>query len=140
VTSEQFRQLCADHGLSVTHQRQVIYQALMKMEDHPSPEAVYEIVRKEIPSISLGTVYKSIKTFLDSGLLREVSLHHGSARLETNLKPHHHLVCVKCKAIQDLPDEDLTPLRLKRPPPLDFQVHRYSVEVMGLCRNCADLK
>ncbi len=109
----------------------------MGMKNQLSPEAVYEIVRKEIPSISLGTVYKSIKTFVDSGLFREVSLHHGSARLETNLKPHHHLVCVKCKAIQDLPDEDLVPLQLKKPAPLGFQIHRYSVEVMGLCQDCA---
>jgi Fur family peroxide stress response transcriptional regulator len=123
----------------VTHQRQVIYQALMGRKDHPSPEAVYEIVRKQIPSISLATVYKNIKTFVDSGLLREVSLHHGSARLETNLKPHHHLVCVKCKAIHDLPDVDMEPLRLKKRPPLGFKVHRYSVEVIGLCKDCASL-
>ena len=69
--AEQFRRLCGEHGLAVTHQRQVIYQALMLMHDHPSPEAVYEKVRKQIPSISLATVYKNIKTFVDSGLLRE---------------------------------------------------------------------
>src|SRR5438876_775162 len=79
LDADQFRLLCGEHGLAVTHQRQVIYQALLSMLDHPSPEAVYEKVRKQIPSISLATVYKNIKTFVDSGLLREVSLHHGSA-------------------------------------------------------------
>jgi Fur family transcriptional regulator, peroxide stress response regulator len=135
--AEEFRRLCGHHGLAVTHQRQVIYQALMSMHDHPSPEVVYEHVRKQIPSISLGTVYKNIKTFVDSGLLREVSLHHGSARLETNLDPHHHLVCVQCKTIVDLDDADLEPIRLKKRPPKGFSVQRYSVEVIGLCRQCA---
>jgi Fe2+ or Zn2+ uptake regulation protein len=133
----EFRRLCEEHGLAVTHQRQVIYQALMSMHDHPSPEIVYEKVRKQIPSISLGTVYKNIKTFVDSGLLREVSLHHGSARLETNLAPHHHLVCVQCKTIVDLDDAALEPVRLKKRPPKGFSVQRYSVEVIGLCMRCS---
>jgi Fur family peroxide stress response transcriptional regulator len=132
-----FRRLCGEHGLAVTHQRQVIYQALLSMHDHPSPEVVYEKVRKQIPSISLGTVYKNIKTFVDSGLLREVSLHHGSTRLETNLTPHHHLVCARCKTIVDLDDEDLEPVKLKRRPPRGFSIQRFSVEVIGLCPHCA---
>jgi Fe2+ or Zn2+ uptake regulation protein len=133
----EFRRLCGEHGLAVTHQRQVIYQALMSMHDHPSPEVVYEKVRKQIPSISLGTVYKNIKTFVDSGMLREVSLHHGSTRLETNLAPHHHLVCVRCKTIVDLDDHDLEPVRLKKRLPRGFSVQRYSVEVIGLCTRCS---
>ena len=112
----------------------MIYLALMALRDHPSPEDVYDRVRKEIPSISLGTVYKNVRTFIEHGLLGEVSLHHGSARLEVNLKPHHHLVCLRCKAIVDLDDEDLEPVRMKGRPPGGFKVERYSVEVIGLCR------
>lgn len=133
---EQFRHLCAERGLAVTHQRQVIYDALMKMEGHPSPEAVYDEVRKHIPSISLATVYKNIKTFVEHGLLREVSLHHGSARVETNVSPHHHLVCLRCKAIVDLPGEHIEPVRMQKSPPDGFKVERYSVEVLGYCKNC----
>ncbi len=137
LQAAEFRHLCGKHGLAVTHQRQVIYQALMSMHDHPSPEAVYEKVRKHIPSISLGTVYKNIKTFVDAGMLGEVSLHHGPTRLETNLAPHHHMVCVQCKAIVDLSDDDLEPVRLKKRLPRGFSVQRYSVEVIGLCMRCA---
>jgi Fur family peroxide stress response transcriptional regulator len=135
--TEQFRELCQTHGLSVTHQRQVIYEALMERRDHPSPEAVYEKVREKIPSISLGTVYKNIKTFVDSGMLGEVSLHHGSARLETNMEPHHHLVCSRCKDIIDLPDANVEPVRLKGRLPKGFAVHRFSIEIIGLCEECA---
>ncbi len=135
--AEQFRGLCAEHGLAVTHQRQAIYQALLSLHDHPSAEGVYGKVRKRIPSISLATVYKNIKTFVDSGLLREMSLHHGSARLETNLDPHHHLVCVQCKAIVDLENADLEPVRLKKKLPRGFSVQRCSVEVIGLCARCS---
>lgn len=133
---ELFRQKCREKGLALTHQRQVIYEALSQMEHHPSPEAIYEVVRKQIPSISLGTVYKNLKTFLDTGLLREVSVHHGTIRLEANMSPHHHFVCTQCKAIMDLEPEDLEPVKLKRKPPKGFRVQRFSVEALGICAAC----
>jgi Fur family peroxide stress response transcriptional regulator len=134
---ESLRQLCADKGLAVTHQRQVIWDILVSLHGHPSPEAVYERVQEQIPSISLATVYKNIRTFIEHGLLAEVSLHHGPARLETNMHPHHHLVCVVCRNITDVPDELLEPVRLRKGAPAEFEVHRYSVEIHGFCRDCA---
>src|SRR5579884_2608547 len=109
----EFRDLCRSHGLAATHQRQVIYQTVMSLPGHPSAELVYEKVRKQIPAISLATVYKNIRTFLESGILQEVSLHHGSLRVEPNLRPHHHLVCTRCKSIADLDAAELDPVKLK---------------------------
>ncbi len=71
---EFFRERCRELGLALTHQRMVIYRALAASREHPTPESIYEQVRQEVPSISLGTVYKSIRTFSDAGLLREVNL------------------------------------------------------------------
>jgi Fe2+ or Zn2+ uptake regulation protein len=132
-----FRQLCAGKGLAVTHQRQVIWDILLSLHGHPSPESVYEQARQKIPSISLATVYKNIRTFIDHGLLSEVSLHHGPARLETNMHPHHHMVCIGCRSIVDVPDDLLEPVRLRSGAPPNFEVHRYSVEIHGFCSECA---
>jgi Fur family peroxide stress response transcriptional regulator len=137
VAATEVRERCRAAGLLFTHQRLVIYQELMAMGDHPAPEDVYERVRRQIPSLSLATVYNNIKIFVEHGLLREVSVHHGSLRLENNLEPHHHLVCTQCKAIEDLSEDDLEPIRLKKSLPKGFSVHRFSVEVLGLCRKCA---
>lgn len=133
---QEFRKLCEEKGLAVTHQRQMIWETLMQLHGHPSPEAVYERVRERIPSISLATVYKNVKIFIEHGLLAEVSLHHGSTRLETNMTPHHHMVCIRCRSIVDLHDDQVEPVHLKSAPD-GFTVHRYSVEVHGLCRKCA---
>jgi Fur family peroxide stress response transcriptional regulator len=97
-------------------------------------------VRGRIPSISLGTVYKNVKTFLDAGLLKEVSLHHGSLRLEANMTPHHHLVCSRCKSIFDLEEENVAPVRLKGQLPEGFEALRFSVEIVGLCASCRGAK
>jgi len=140
-TLSEFRQQCRSAGLAVTHQREVIFLAVMSSKGHPSPESIYDDVRRRIPSISLATVYKNIHTFLEAGLLREVSPHHGSLRLEANLAEHHHLVCTRCKAIVDLPETDVAPVELKRALPEGFRVLRYSVEFQGLCPACSsDIK
>lgn len=131
------RERCHQAGLALTHQRLVIYEQLMKMGEHPAPEAVYERVRKKIPSLSLATVYNNIKIFVEHGLLRELSIHHGSLRLESNLDPHHHLVCTNCKSIEDIDEADFQPIRLKKSLPKGFTVHRFSVEVLGLCSKCS---
>jgi Fur family peroxide stress response transcriptional regulator len=124
-------------GLSLTHQRLVIYEELMKMGEHPGPEELFDRVKEKIPSLSLATVYNNIKTFVEHGLLQELSVHHGSLRLESNLTPHHHLVCTQCKAIEDLAETDFEPIRLKKSLPKGFEVHRYSVDVLGLCKKCS---
>jgi Fur family peroxide stress response transcriptional regulator len=136
-TPTEFRRLCRGHGLAATHQRQVIYETVMSLPGHPSTEAVYERVKEKIPAISLATVYKNIRTFLDSGIFQEVSLHHGSLRVEPNLRPHHHLVCVRCKAISDLDEAELEPLRLKHKLPRGFEVQRFAVDILGICQTCS---
>ena len=137
-----FRGRCVEAGLPCTHQRQVMYRALLEAEDHPSPEMLYERVKRDIPSVSLGTVYRNIKTFLDNGLIGEVSLHYhdslrGSLRLEANHTPHHHLVCRSCRKMFDLPAEQVEGIRLRDRPPAGFQLERFVVEAHGLCADCA---
>ncbi len=131
-----FRQLCAEHGIAVTHQRQVLYEVMRSMDGHPSPEEVYAHVKRRIPAISLATVYKNIHLFVESGVLRAVSLHHGSQRVEMNDADHHHMVCSRCKSIADIhADElDLPPPRQRLPG--GFQVERYAVDVIGICSKC----
>ena len=134
---ESFRRGCAEKGLACTHQRQVIYRVLASSDEHLTPETVYERVRREIPSISLATVYKSIKTFTAAGLLHEVSPLHESLRLDANLDHHHHLICLRCKSVTDLAAEALEPVRWKRRPPKGFRAVRSCIEILGLCPECA---
>ena len=105
--SKSFRELCQENGIAVTHQRQVLYEVMKTMHGHPSPEEVYARVKKKVPAISLATVYKNIHLFVESGVFREVSMHHGSLRVEMNDEAHHHMVCSKCKAITDIGEKEL---------------------------------
>ncbi len=137
LTHKQFRDLAADHGLVVTHQRQVVYEAVIASHGHHSPETIYAAVRRRIPSISLATVYNNLRLFIECGLLREVSPHASTLRVDGNLKPHHHLVCSRCKSVQDV-DADLIDLNyLSRQLPGGFDLSQPVIEVFGLCRRCS---
>ena len=135
--AEQFREECRARGMASTHQRQVIYRVAESMTGHPTPEAIYDRVKREIPSISLATVYKNLKTFVETGLMREMSLHHGSLRLDPNPHPHHHLICERCRSITDLPGDAIEPVRLTGALPEGFRVERHNVEIIGVCARCA---
>jgi Fe2+ or Zn2+ uptake regulation protein len=139
--SRHFRDLCTRTGIAVTHQRQVLYEVMQGMEGHPSPEEVYARVKRRIPSISLATVYKNLHLFIESGIFREVSLHHGSLRVEMNDRPHHHLVCTQCKSIMDVEEEELGALvspeaRQPNKLPGGFLAERFAVDVLGRCVAC----
>jgi Fur family transcriptional regulator, peroxide stress response regulator len=136
LSTSEFQSLCRRHHLAATHQRRVIYDTVMSLHGHPSPELIYGKVRKKIPSISLATVYKNVRTFLESGMLREVSIHHGSLRVEPNEREHHHLVCIRCREITDLDSDSLGPVRIKERP-RGFRVTRIAVDVLGVCAACA---
>lgn len=134
--TKPFRDVCSEHGIAVTHQRQVLYEVMQGMDGHPSPEEIYERVRGIIPAISLATVYKNIHVFVEAGVFREMSVHHGSVRVEMNGEEHHHAVCSKCKAVCDIDEKSLGLLTKRKKLPGGFLVERYSVDVIGLCAAC----
>ena len=139
-THEQFRELAAKHGLAVTHQRQVVYEAVIASHGHHSPESIYAAVRRRIPSVSLATVYNNLRLFIECGLLREVTPHSTTLRVDGNLKPHHHLVCSRCKSVHDIEGEFIDFKRLSRQVPDGFDLTQPLVEVFGLCRRCSAKK
>ncbi len=131
-----FREVCRENGIAITHQRQVLFEVMKTMHGHPSPEEVYARVKKKVPAISLATVYKNIHLFVESGVFRQVSLHHGSLRVEMNDEAHHHMVCSKCKGITDIGEKELGLLSKKNRLPGGFLVERYAVDVIGVCAKC----
>jgi len=134
--AKSFRELCQENGIAVTHQRQVLYEVMRTMHGHPSPEEVYAQVKKKVPAISLATVYKNLHLFVESGIFREVSMHHGSLRVEMNDEAHHHMVCSKCKAITDIGETELGLVSKRDKLPGGFLVERYAVDVIGICAKC----
>lgn len=135
---QRFVEACRTRGLSVTHQRLAIYGVLAQTEEHPSAERIYDLVRRQYPTISLATVYKTLDTLEAIGLISKVNNLHESARFDANRDRHHHLVCTKCHKVIDFYDEDLASLPVpERVLGGAFRVTDYQLQLNGLCGDCS---
>jgi Fur family transcriptional regulator, peroxide stress response regulator len=115
----------------------VVFEAVIASHGHHSPESIYDAVRRRIPSISLATVYNNLRLFIECGLLREVTPHAPTLRVDGNLDAHHHLVCTRCKSVQDITGDFVDFKRLARQAPGGFDLTQPLIEVFGLCARCS---
>ncbi|MDK9700246.1 MAG: transcriptional repressor [bacterium] len=134
---ERFETTAREAGIKLTHQRLVIFQEIAASDEHPDVEAVYQAVRKQLPTISLDTVYRTLWTLNDLGLITTLSPRRENIRFDPNLKQHHHFVCTNCGSIRDFESESFNSLAV----PMEVQkfgtVVSTSVELRGLCEKCS---
>jgi Fe2+ or Zn2+ uptake regulation protein len=120
-------------GLRLTHPRRLVLEAVRATAIHPTAEWVHQAVRRRLPRVSLGTVYRNLRLLVDQGLIKEIA--GPQARFDGNQREHHHFTCLRCRRIVDV-DEPLPAV----PPPtaqLDgFTVTRQRVEFYGWCPAC----
>lgn len=131
-----FRQRCQEHGLKVTPKRVLIYEELIQSKDHPSPEALFKRMQEKVPQISLDTVYRTLATFHDMGLVDMVEGFALTKRFDPNQDNHHHARCTRCQAILDFESPDYEHLKIPASIRKAFDVQRVRVTIEGLCQNC----
>ena len=88
---KNFRHTCRHHKLRVTPQRVLIYRELIKSEDHPSADVLYERISKHFPDMSFDTVYRTLTTFAEVGLIEQVEGFGAAMRFDHEMGEHHHL-------------------------------------------------
>lgn len=129
---------CSATGVPVTPQRRTVLEVLAGRRDHPSAEQVFGAVAERMPEVSRGTVYRSLDKLHELGLLRRVEHPGSTARYDANTAPHHHFLCTRCGAIEDLPldavrgHEQLALVRAEQ-----RVAESIAVNVRGLCAACA---
>lgn len=107
----------------------------LRCADHPTATELYEIVKRDNPSISRGTVFRVLSQFAENGEAVKLSLSDSSARFDAYTNPHAHAHCVHCGRVFDLTDGDLAPLFDKKRTG-GFEIYSVSVEFTGCCPDC----
>ena len=133
---EVFKNISKNLGLKITHQRLEIFKILVSMEYHPSAEEVYEVVRGTIPSISFDTVYRTLALFESHGVIAKVQYLDDRTRYDSNMEPHYHLVCKKCRKIHDFYWPDLDQLNSPEETKGWGEIDNKYLELRGTCRKC----
>lgn len=136
---ETFKEICRETGLKVTHQRLEIFRVLAQAKDHPSVETVFEKVKKKVPTIALDTVYRTLTTLEQHGVLGKLELE-MRARYDPNIEVHHHFICTECKKIEDFYWPVFDGMKLPASKSPWGRVSSKRVEVKGICSACLKRK
>ena len=135
LNRDELRQRLLACGLKATQQRIVVYEAVMELHGHhPTAEAVFQHLRPLNPSISLGTVYKTLDTFVETGLIKRALSEEGGKRYDANMHVHNHIFCSNTKEIIDFEDEELEQLLkefFSKRKLHNFEVKGVSVQLTG---------
>ena len=121
-----------------TKQREAILNVLCGVNSHPTADWVYDEVRKVIPNISKGTVYRNLKILREDGKISELNLNGTVSRYEGNQENHYHFRCEKCGRIFDLDEPVNNEINERIAKRTDFKVSYHQLEFLGLCKDCQE--
>jgi Fur family transcriptional regulator, peroxide stress response regulator len=127
-----------DSNLKVTPQRIAVLEALNSLKEHPTADKIKEYVVKNHPNIAVGTIYKTLETFVEKGLVKKVKTEKDVMRYDAILDNHHHLYCEDTERIEDFFDEQLNNMLeeyfKKRKIP-NFKVKDIKLQIIGTFNN-----
>ncbi|HAJ95763.1 MAG TPA: transcriptional repressor [Actinobacteria bacterium] len=125
-----------DKKLRMTKQRKAMLEEIKKSKAHPTADNIYDLVKKKIPGISLGTVYRNLEILSGEGLVRKLELAHTQRRYDGNIKNHYHVLCTECGRVDDLitmGDDNIEELLGVRS---YYQITGHRLKFFGLCPDC----
>ncbi len=125
-----------DKKYRLTKQRKIILEKLVEFPTHPSADELYEVVRKLIPNISLGTVYRNLEVLCDQGYAVRAPTTDKKMHFDANTQPHFHLKCRNCGKIKDIFEDDIHIDVAQIEVCSKFKSIEYKVKLTGLCPDC----
>lgn len=122
--------------MKMTPQRIAIMKHLDGNVTHPSASDIYGALHEQFPTMSLATVYNTMETLKEQGMVVELSIDPAKKRFDPNVEPHHHLICMQCRKIVDIFAD--FPLGLTEDDKRGFKIIGNRVDFYGICKDCAD--
>ena len=124
-----------------SRKREAIYNALRGTTVHPTAEWVYETLKPDYPDLSLGTVYRNIKKFCESGKVRSVGVIRGQEHFDGDTSKHSHFVCSGCGKVLDIfepvvAEDTLADIEKKH----EFRIMSEDILFSGVCPNCKEIE
>jgi len=120
----------------MTKQRKLVLEELRKLKNHPSADYLFGIVRKTMPNISLGTVYRNLDVLVSSGMALKLDLAGGQSRYDGDVSEHYHIRCHSCGRVDDLAKAAVAGIDNPRVLDTDYAVAGWRIEFDGVCPAC----
>ena len=136
---DKIEKLCVDKGLRMTEQRRIIARVLSASDDHPDAEELHRRANVLDASISLATVYRTVKLFEDSGIIERHDFRDGRARYEEVPDEHHdHLIDVRSGHVVEFHSEEIERLQEEIAIKLGYKLIDHRLELYGVPLDSSD--
>lgn len=122
--------------MRMTRQRQVILEELRKVSTHPGADEIYTMVRRRMPRISLGTVYRNLEVLSELGEIRKIEMGGTLKRFDGKSDNHYHIRCMICQRVVDAPVRLMPNLEKSLNGKTDFEILGHRLEFVGICPEC----
>ena len=119
----------------MTNQRLKILEYLKSVKTHPTAEVVYEAVKKNLPLMTLATVYRNLNLLAEEGKITKLDIN-GEFHFDADLSHHQHCVCKKCGKIDDHFQKEISQYALKKIKASNFQLQGVNIFFHGTCKKC----
>ncbi|OGN96040.1 MAG: transcriptional repressor [Chloroflexi bacterium RBG_13_51_36] len=119
-----------------TKQREAVLKILKNTRSHPTADQIYDMVRKDIPNISKGTIYRNLQVLREDGAISELNLNGTLSRYEEKQCRHYHFRCEKCGRVFDLDEPVNTEIDRRVSARTGLKVSSHYTEFWGLCKDC----
>lgn len=137
---EALKIACRERGMRVTDQRVIIFEEVVKSCSHPDAETVFQAVRKKIPTISFDTVYRTLASLEELGMIFRVDNQLPKARFDADRTPHHHFICIKCNEVFDVFLNSGEELSVPENTCNFGEIKDMNLQIRGICNNCKNVK
>jgi Fur family transcriptional regulator, peroxide stress response regulator len=122
--------------LKRSRQKETILKVLRNTSSHPNADWVFDQVRREIPNVSLATIYRNLRLLKEAGYIQLVDISGEPGRFDGNISTHYHCRCGKCGRIIDLDEPINRSIEERVARRTGFKVTGHRLEVTGLCPEC----
>ena len=117
-------------------QKKEILKVVLDSYNHPDAKEIYRLVKKNIPNISLGTVYRNLNILVNEGLIRKIFIYNGNDRYDKMLTNHNHVICQKCGKLHDisflLNESNINMFEKET----GFKITDCNFNINGICSDC----
>ena len=114
-------------------QRNIILKIVQDNCNHPDAYTIYELARKELPRISLGTVYRNLNLLSELGSIKKIIVPNGNDRFDKTIINHSHFFCTKCSQVFDIEvNLDSKTIEIKN----ECKIISEDIVLNGICPKC----
>lgn len=125
-----------ENMMRLTTQRQIILEELSKVKTHPTASELYDMVRKRLPRIGLGTVYRNLDLMAENGMILKLEVGGTQKRFDASTHTHYHIRCSNCGRVDDIDTPVLENLVKEAAESSSYKVLGHHVEFTGICPAC----